>query len=99
MEFCDQSWNYTNFVSEFYQICTLFADLEKFSISLESPHFWTFSAKCANAKFWQRDDYGKIMVQSFSKSVGTLNSFVHVQLNIGIYKPSTDIVVQLPSQN
>ena len=54
MEFCDQSWNLTNFSHEFDQICTFFLDLEKSSISLESLHFTNFSADCYDAKFEQR---------------------------------------------
>ena len=36
MEFCDQSWNFTNFASEMYQICTFFATIKKLSIHVES---------------------------------------------------------------
>ena len=42
MEFCDQSWSFTNFHPKFDLIYALFADI---SIGLESPHFLTFSAK------------------------------------------------------
>ena len=37
---------FTNFDPEFYQSCTLFADIRKSSIGLESLHFPIFSAKC-----------------------------------------------------
>ena len=46
IEFCDISWNLTDFAPEFYQICALFADVTKFSIGFESLHFLTFSANC-----------------------------------------------------
>ena len=45
-EFCEQSWNFNNFVPELYRICALFTDVNKFSIDLGSPYFATFSAKC-----------------------------------------------------
>ena len=52
MEFCDQSWNFTNFSPEFDQTCPFFADIRKFCISLEflSQHFPTFSAKYCERK-------------------------------------------------
>ena len=31
MEFCDQSWNFTNFVTEFYQNCILLVTTKKLS--------------------------------------------------------------------
>ena len=31
VEFCDQSWNFTSFAPEFYQICALSADIKKLS--------------------------------------------------------------------
>ena len=34
MEFCYQSWNFTNSGPDFYQICAFFADIKKFGISL-----------------------------------------------------------------
>ena len=43
MEFCDQSWNVTTPPPEFVPFC---ANVKKFSISLESLLFLTFSAKC-----------------------------------------------------
>ena len=78
MEFCDQSWNFT---PEFYQICTLFADLEKFSISLDSLHFATFfSRKMSQIQNLGREvdmeNREKVMDKSFAKSVGTLMSFI-----------------------
>ena len=47
MEFYDQSWIFTNFAPELYQICMLFATTTKLSIDVESPHFLMFSAKCS----------------------------------------------------
>ena len=45
MEFCYQSWNFTNFAPKFYQICMLFATPKELSNDVENPHFLTFSAK------------------------------------------------------
>ena len=50
MEFCDQSWNFTNFAPKFYQICIFFVTAKKLSSNLESPHFQTFSAKYCKCK-------------------------------------------------
>ena len=44
------------FPPEFYEICAFFADIMKFSISLESLHF---PQNVANAKFKQRDGHEK----------------------------------------
>ena len=44
-EFCDQSWNFTNFAPEFDQNYAFFADVKKCSISRKSA-FPTFSGKC-----------------------------------------------------
>ena len=59
MEFCDQSWNFTDFVPELYQICTFFATTKKLSIHVESPHFPMFSTKCCKYKIKKRDGHGK----------------------------------------
>ena len=45
MEFCNQSWNFTNFALELYQICMLFATAMKLNIDVESLHFPTFLRK------------------------------------------------------
>ena len=45
MEFCHQSWNFTNFGPELYQICMFFATAKKLSMDVESPHFPTLSTK------------------------------------------------------
>ena len=50
IEFGDQPWNFTNFVPEFYQSCALLADITKFSIGLEGPHFLTLSTKCREGR-------------------------------------------------
>ena len=42
--------NFINFAPGFYQVCAIFADIEKFSINLEIPHFPTFSTKCRKCK-------------------------------------------------
>ena len=58
MEFCDESWNFTNFAPQFYQICIFFT-AKKLSSNLESPHFLSFSTKCRECKIRKRDDHGK----------------------------------------
>ena len=50
MEFCDQSWNFTNFAPEFYQICTFFATIKKLSIDVKGQLFQTFPQNLANTK-------------------------------------------------
>ena len=60
MEFCDQSWNFTNFALNFTKSVPFFADIGKFGISLECLHFPTFPEKSTiNAKLVQRDGHGK----------------------------------------
>ena len=59
MEFCDQSWNFTNLAPNFYQICMNFATTKKLSSNLESPHFPIFSPKCRECKIGKRDSHGK----------------------------------------
>ena len=79
MEFCHQSWNFTNFAPKLYEICSSFATTEKLSICVESLHFPVFSAKCREYKIEKRDGHvklrkcdGKVIEKSFVKSVGTL---------------------------
>ena len=48
MEFCDQSWNFINFALRCCQICVFLADIEEFSIGLESL---TFAKNVANKEF------------------------------------------------
>ena len=66
-EFCDQSWNITNFAHKYYQICALFADIKKLGIGLESLHF---PQDIANVDFeqkhrdWKLNGYGKIKENS-----------------------------------
>ena len=67
-EFCYQSWNFTNFIPELYQICIFFPPPK----DVESLHFPTFSAKRCEHKINKRDVHGKVMEQYFVKSVGTL---------------------------
>ena len=63
MEFCDQSWNSTNFAPEFYQICKKkkrkIVTTKKLSSDLESPNFPRFSAKRRECKIGKRDGHGK----------------------------------------
>ena len=40
-----KSWHFTNFTSEFYQLCAFFIDTKKFSISLECLRFPFFFCK------------------------------------------------------
>ena len=79
MEFCDQSWNLTNFAPKFYQICIFFVTAKKLSSNRESLHFLMFSAKCCECKIGKRDGHGKsrnghgkVMEKYFVKYVGTL---------------------------
>ena len=79
MEFCYQSWNFTNFAPELYEICMYFATTEKFRICVESPYFPMFSAKCCDCKIEQgdghgklRNGHGKVIEKYFVKYVGTL---------------------------
>ena len=79
IEFCDQSWNFTNFASKFYQICIFFVSTNNLRSNLESPHFLTFFAKCCECNIGKRDGHGKrrnghgkVMEKYFVKSVGTL---------------------------
>ena len=79
MEFCDQSWNFTNFDPKFYQNCIFFVPATKLSSNLESPDFPTFSAKYCKCKIGKRDGHGKsrnghrkVMEKYFVKYVGTL---------------------------
>ena len=50
MEFCDQSWNFTNFAPKLCQFCMFLVTSKKLSSDLESPHFPLFSAKCRECK-------------------------------------------------
>ena len=59
MEFCYQSWNFTNMSPKLYKICKFFANTEKLSISVER-HFSVFSAKCRECKIERRDGDGKL---------------------------------------
>ena len=79
MEFCDQSWNFTNFASLILPNLYFLVITKKLSSNLETPHFLTFSTKCRECKFGKRDAHGKsrighggVMEKYFIKSVGTL---------------------------
>ena len=73
MDFCDQSWNFSNFAPKFYQICCFFVTTKKLSSNLESLHSPTFSAKCHKFKIGKRDGHGNVMEKYFVKYVGTLH--------------------------
>ena len=51
-----------NLALEVQNVCLFFADITKFSISLESPIFPTFLAKCreCEVKFEERDSHRKL---------------------------------------
>ena len=70
MEFCDQSWNFTNYAPKIYQFCMFFVTAKKLSSNLESPHFPMFSAKCCECKIGKRDGRGKIFYQVCGNPVG-----------------------------
>ena len=56
MEFCDQSWNFTNFAPTFCQICMfVFFTTKKLNSNPESAHFLMFSAKWRKCKIGKRD--------------------------------------------
>ena len=64
---------------EFYHFCPEFVlnlyflvTTKKSSSDLESPHFFTFSAKHRKFKIGERNGHGKVMEKYFVKSVGTL---------------------------
>ena len=59
MECCDQSWNFTNFASELYQISIFLVTTKKLNSDLESLHFQTFSAKRRECKIRKRNGRGK----------------------------------------
>ena len=75
MEFCDQSWSFTNFAPELYQICIFFVTNKKLSSDLESPYFPRFSAKRCECNIGKRDGHRKIKKWSW-KSHGKI--FVQV---------------------
>ena len=89
MEFCDQSWNYTNFAPKLYQICIFLVTTKKLNSDLESLQFLTFSAKCREWEIGKRNGHGKsrnghgkswkVMENYLVKSVGTL--FVEIVNN------------------
>ena len=60
MEFCAKSWNFTNFPSEFYQMCALFADIRKFSIDLEKSAFSDLFCQMSRMKTLSRETHGKL---------------------------------------
>ena len=78
MEFCDQSWNFTNFAPELYQICNSFVTTKKLSSDLESPHFPMFSRKCCECKS------GREMVME--KSWKNILSSLRTLFQIGVVK-------------
>ena len=88
IEFCDQSWNFTDFTPEFYHVCFFFVDIKKLrnlDISLESPHFLTFSAICCQGKIWAEKWLWKI--KKWSWGAGKLQSLLEpwstVQIMLG----------------
>ena len=59
MEFCDQSWNFTNFAPKFYQFCIFVVTAKQLSSNLKSQPFLMFSAKCRECKIGKRNGLGK----------------------------------------
>ena len=79
MEFCDQSWNFTNYAHRIVPNLYFFVTTKKLSSDLESPHFLRFSVKCHECKIKKRDGHGKsrnghgkVMGKNVVESVGTL---------------------------
>ena len=60
MEFCDQSWNFTNFAPKFDQCYMLFVIPKKLRGNLESLHFLMFPWKI---KKWSWKSRGEIFCQ------------------------------------
>ena len=75
MEFCYQSWNFTIFVPELYQICMFCATTKKVSIVCRMSTFSeVFQCDVANAKSIREMVMEKsCMDKYFVKSVGSLN--------------------------
>ena len=69
VEFCYQSWNFTNFAPELYQICSFLPALGILSINVERPHFPTFFAKRPECKVKKRWSW---KIKKIVKSVRTL---------------------------
>ena len=57
MGFCNQSWNFTNFVPELFSISISFVTAKKLRSDLESPHFPMFSAKRHKCKIEKRNSH------------------------------------------
>ena len=68
MEFCDQSWHFTNFAPKCYQICIFVVTTKILSSDLENLHFTMFSAKRHKCKIGLRNCHGIF----FFKSAGTM---------------------------
>ena len=80
MEFCDQSWNFTNFAPKFYQICCVFFATKKLRSNLESPHFPMFLQNVANTTSGREmvmENQVMVMEKYLVKSVGTLPVVLH----------------------
>ena len=54
MEFCYESWNFTNFATKVHEVCMFLATTEKLSTHVESPQFPQFSMKCRKCKNQQQ---------------------------------------------
>ena len=72
MEFCFQSWNFTNYAPELYQIRMFFATTKKLNIALNVrlfrcfPMFTAKHSKCKIYKLikeWSWKSHGKIFCQ------------------------------------
>ena len=82
MEFCDQSWKYTNFAPTFTKF-VFFVTTKTLTSNLESLHFPTFSRKMVQMQNWEErwswkikkwswESNGAIMEKYFVKYVRTL---------------------------
>ena len=88
-----QSWNFTNFVPQFHQICIFVVTAKKLSSNLERLHFLTFSAKCRECKIrkrwlwkikkWSWKSHGKI----FCKSCGNPGACIEIRMTISLFSP------------
>ena len=60
MEFCYQSWNFTNFPPKLYEMCMSFAATKKISIRVEVCIFQCFLQNASNMENDNRDGHGKL---------------------------------------
>ena len=61
MAFCDQSWNFINFATEFHQMFLFFADINKFNLNLKVCIFQPLLQNVAITKFEQSENQETVM--------------------------------------